>query len=107
LRDVPPVDFGKREITGYAYSVGNLMFFALYRLVGHEAFCRIIGEFYRTYAATAGGTADFIKVAGSNTHVDLTRFFDDWLFSTRWTNIVATASKPADLFARYQLANTR
>jgi hypothetical protein len=107
LRIVAPVDFGKRDMTGYSYSVGNLMFFGLYRLVGHEAFCRIVGDYYRTFAATGGGTADFVRLARSLSGVDLTTFFDDWLYSTRWANVVSAASGASDLFARYQVNKGR
>jgi hypothetical protein len=101
LRTVPPVDYGKSDATGYSYSVGNLMFFALHRLVGHDAFRRIIGEYYHSYVASGGGTAEFVRLARSRSGVDLTTFFDDWLYSTRWTAVVSTAGAPSELYAKY------
>jgi hypothetical protein len=107
LRTVPPVDYGKRDVTGYAYSVGDLMFFALYRLLGHDAFRRIIGDYYQSYAVKGGGTADFVRLARSHTTMNLTTFFDDWLYSTRWTSLVTAAGAPRDLYAKYQAATVR
>lgn len=102
LRSVPPLEYGKRDVTGYSYSVGNLMFFALYRLVGHDTFRRIVGDYYRSFATQGGGTADLVRLARSAAAVDLTKFFDDWLYSTGWTSVVVGATTSRDLFAKYQ-----
>jgi hypothetical protein len=102
LRTVPPVEFGKREMTDYSYSVGSLMFYALYRLVGHDAFRGLIGQYYRSYRSGGGRTADFVALAKARSPVDLQRFFEDWLYSTRWTAVVARARVPADLYAPYR-----
>jgi hypothetical protein len=54
------------------------------------------------FAGKGGTTADFIMIVRAHTPRDLTTFFDDWLYSTRWANAVSAASKPGDLFAKYQ-----
>lgn len=107
LRLVPPIDYGKRDATGYSYSVGNLMFFALYRIVGHDTFCRIIGDYYRSFVERSGGTRDFVRLARSLSRVDLTIFFDDWLYTTRWTALVTAAGAASDLYTKYESAPTR
>lgn len=102
LRTVPPADYGKRRMTDYSYSVGSLMFYGLYRTVGHDVFCRIIGEYYRRHEAGGGGTASLVTVAREISPVDLTTFFDDWLFTPRWSVFVSPATRPADLYGRYR-----
>ncbi|MCR4341582.1 MAG: hypothetical protein NUW01_17035 [Gemmatimonadaceae bacterium] len=102
LHTVPPADYGARNMTDWSYSVGSLMFYSLYRLVGHDAFSRIIGNFYRQYAGTGANTADFVRLAKQTSRTDLTAFFDDWLYSTRWTEVVSSAETSRDLYARYQ-----
>ncbi len=89
-------------MTGYSYSVGSLMFFGLYRLVGHDVFRRIVGEYYRRHEAGGGSSAGFVQVAKDASPIDLTAFFDDWLFSPRWGTVVAGAKQPADLYERYR-----
>jgi hypothetical protein len=101
LRSVPPADYGARNMTGWSYSVGSLMFYSLYRLVGHEAFSRIIGDFYTRYSDTGANTADFVRLAKQASPTDLTTFFDDWMYGTRWTEIVSAAQTARDLYARY------
>ena len=106
LRTVAPSDYGTREMTGFSYWVGALMFYGLYRLVGHETFCRIIGEYYRRYAGGGGSSAGFVRVGKAMSPIDLTSYFDDWLFSARWSRIVQDARQPSDLFARYRRASS-
>lgn len=107
LRAVPPADYGTRRMTGYSYSVGSLMFYGLYRVVGHDVFCRIIGEYYRRHEAGGGSSAAFVRVAKDVSAMDLTVFFDDWLFSARWNAVVSAARQPADLHERYRRSTGR
>jgi hypothetical protein len=101
LRTVPPAAYGANNMTDWSYSVGSLMFFNLYRLVGHETFGRIVGGYYRKYARTGASTADFVRFAKQQSRVDLTAFFDEWLYSTRWTGVVLSAQSARDLYQRY------
>jgi hypothetical protein len=101
LRTVAPVDYGKREMTGYSYWVGSVMFYGLYRLVGHDVFRRIIGDYYRAHGANGGNTADFVRLAKELSPVDLDSYFADWLYSARWVTVVSSAQSPRDLYARY------
>jgi aminopeptidase N len=102
LRTVPPADYGKRSMTGYSYSVGSLMFFGLYRVVGHDAFRHIVGEYYRRHQAGGGSSAAFVQVAKDVSSIDLTAFFDEWLFSSRWGTVVSAAKRPSDLYERHR-----
>ena len=83
LRRVPFIDFGKTGMTGASYRVGDLMFAILYELGGSERFNQLIGGYYRLFAA-GGTTRDFVGYA-TRTNPELASVFDDWLFTTRWT----------------------
>ncbi len=107
LRTVPPAQYGVRDMTGMSYWVGSVMFYSLYRLVGHDDFRKIVGEYYRTYARTGGNTADLVKVARRVTPIDLTGFWNDWMYSTRWTDVVASAQSTFDLYGRYLPVTSR
>lgn len=100
LSSVPPADYGKREMTGYAYTVGSLMFYSLYRVLGHDTFIRLIGDYYRAHGASTGSTDDFVRLAKSLSPVDLTALFGDWLYSTRWSEMVRGAKSPQDLYKK-------
>ena len=102
LKSIPMIDYGKEEMTGYSYSAGMLMFYALHRLVGQESFNAIIGGYYRKYLATGASTAQFVSHAQTTAGRDLAPFFNDWLYSTRWYGILASGSKVQGLADRYR-----
>jgi hypothetical protein len=77
------------------------MFAALYSLLGDRDFKRLVGGFYQKYAA-AGTTKDFTNYFTQNVSRDLKTFFADWMYTTRWTQIVANAKSVDDVVAHYR-----
>jgi hypothetical protein len=101
LRSVPFIDYGNRGMTGASYSVGNIMFATLYDLAGEAQFNKIVGGYYQRFR-DRGTTRDFVTFAKRNSTRDLTRFFDDWMFTTRWTGILADVTSVKALADRYR-----
>lgn len=101
LRDVPFIDYGKRAMTDESYWVGHAMFGALYELLGEPQFNRIVGGYYQRYA-DGGTTQELVLFAKRTASRDLTPFFDDWLFSTRWTGLIANSASMGDLAEHYR-----
>ncbi|MFV1958702.1 MAG: hypothetical protein ACC662_04745 [Planctomycetota bacterium] len=85
LREVPFADYGRAGRTDLSYTVGLLLFDALERRVGTEAFRALVGGFYRTCAARGARTEDFVRLAVETAGADLEAFFREWLFTTAWT----------------------
>jgi aminopeptidase N len=101
VRTVPFIDYGRRYMTDRSYTLGDAMFATLYDLVGEKEFNQIVGGYYQKFA-TGGTTRDFVAFAKQNSSVDLSAFFDDWMFTTRWTSLVANASSMAELAEHYR-----
>jgi aminopeptidase N len=101
LRTTPFIDYGKQGMTGNSYSVGNLMFAVLYELIGDDEFNKVVGGYYQRFAA-GGTTRDFAAFAKRTASRDLTRFFDDWMFTTRWTETLAGATSIRAIVDRYR-----
>lgn len=101
LRTVPFIDYGTHEMTGRSYTVGQVMFSALYNLVGETQFNRVIGGYYQQFA-NGGTTRDFVAFAKKSSSRDLSKFFDDWIFTTHWTGLLANAKSVDDIVAHYQ-----
>ena len=101
LRTVPVIDYGRRDATGWSYTVGNFMFATLHALVGDAEFNKMVGGYYQKYA-TGGTTRDFVAFAKQTSARDLSGFFDDWMFTTRWVQLVATATSVEELAGRYR-----
>ena len=49
LRSIPPIDYGLEGMTDYSYSVGRLMFWAMYRRLGPYEWRNAMGKYFRTY----------------------------------------------------------
>lgn len=101
LRIVPMIDYGRRAVTDYSYSVGELMFATLYDLVGEQQFNRIVGGYYQQFA-NGGSTRDFIAFARQSSSRNLDAFFADWILTPRWVAEVSRASSIGDLASHYR-----
>ncbi len=95
LKTVPMIDYGKEEMTGYAYRTGMLMFNALYNTVGPERFNAIIGGYYQRYQATGATAAQFVALAQTAAARDLRPLFDEWLLTTRWFEALPSGASGA------------
>jgi len=100
-RTVPFIDFGKRGMTGLSYSLGFVMFSTLYDLVGEAAFNRTFADLYAQYPNGAS-TRDLVQLAKRSAPMNLDRFFDDFMFTTQWTGVVASATSIADFVQHYR-----
>jgi aminopeptidase N len=100
LRVVPMIDYGKKDMTGRSYSIGDLMFATLHTLIGEDEFNKAVGGYYQQFA-NGGTTSDFVAFAKRTASRDLSVFFDDWMFTTRWTDVVAGATSVGDLAVHY------
>ena len=100
LRVVPMIDYGKKDMTGRSYSTGDLMFATLHTLIGEDEFNKAVGGYYQQFA-NGGTTNDFVAFAKRTASPDLSAFFDDWMFTTRWTDVVAGATSVGDLVVHY------
>lgn len=98
---VPLVEYGQREITGLSYRAGMVFFTILYEVVGQERFTRIVGEFYRRYAASGGSTEEFVALATSEAEVDVTRLFDEWFYTTAWYELARRGMTVEQFVERY------
>jgi hypothetical protein len=84
LRTVPMIDYGRAEMTGQSYRTGMLLFYALYRLAGHDKFRRIVGDHYQNHHADGGTTEDLVSEARRIAGPGADAIFQEWLFTTRW-----------------------
>ncbi len=100
LRVVPMIDYGKRAMTDRSYTTGDLMFATLHAFIGEGEFNKVVGGYYQQFA-NGGTTRDFVAFAMRTATRDLSTFFDDWMFTTRWNEVLASAMTVSDLAAHY------
>lgn len=101
-RDAPLIRYGSVGLTNLSYQTGMVLFAALYELVGSEQFNRIVGGFYQRYAGSGATTDDFVRFAKTTATVDLTAFFNDWVYTSRWTDHLRRGVSIDKLIAPYR-----
>ncbi len=88
LGGIPPIEYGKEDVTDLSYRVGMLMFGVLYHLIGQDGFNQLVGGFYQEHHATGAATADFVVRANAVAPLDLDHFLQDWLYGTGYTRFL-------------------
>lgn len=105
LTRVPLADYGRADLTGYAYSVGAVFFHLLYGVVGAERFRAIVGGYSGRYAASGATTRDLEAFANREAGTDLTPLFEDWIFTTGWWPAIRGGATYDELLRRYRPGN--
>lgn len=101
-KTVPLVDYGHAQLTDLSYSVGALYFDLVYRLVGPEAFRKIIGGFSARFGAQGARITDLVDWARTRSPVDLSELNNDWIYGTAWTARVAHSTDIGDIETYYR-----
>ena len=89
-------------MTDLSYSVGRLMFAALYHALGHEAFDRALHRHYQARKASGTSTDDIVRAFVDVGGPVAQRIFDDWLESTAWVRRVRDAASLQAMFDGYR-----
>jgi len=90
LNETPLIDFGKMGIQSHSYSVGMIMFRVLYQIMGESDFNKCISFYYSDYYRKGGTTNEFVATAKKVSAINLSKFFDDWIYSTKYTELIKT-----------------
>jgi hypothetical protein len=101
LRTTPLTAYGREGLTDFSYSMGMVLFAVLHDLLGDEGFRRLIRDCHVQHPQCRS-LDEFVHRAERLAPQDLTRFFGDWVYSTRWVDAVAASGSMADLTARYR-----
>lgn len=102
LKAHPLKAYGRERMTDFSYSMGMILFAVMHDVLGEEGFLRVVRECHLRHGQSGGTLDDFVGIAKSMAPDDLTRFFDDWVYSTRWVEAVAAAGSVKELAARYR-----
>jgi aminopeptidase N len=88
LNKTPMIDFGKMGIQSNSYTVGMIMFRVLYQIIGENDFNKCIRTYYSTYYFKGATTDEFVATAKKVSTKKLSKFFDDWIYSTKYTELI-------------------
>ncbi|MGD0755850.1 MAG: hypothetical protein ABR927_12400 [Bacteroidales bacterium] len=101
-QNIPIKDYGVKDMTYYSYTLGMVAFAVFYDLVGQDNFNKIIGSFYSNYNSKGATLDEFINHCKKSAPVDLERFFDDWIYSTKAIKLVAEGKTFKELIQYYK-----
>ena len=80
---VPLAAYGRAGLTDLSYAVGNVMFYALYRVLGADGFDRAYRSFFQKYREAGATSADLVAVFHqADPRSDA--IFADWFTTTSW-----------------------
>ncbi len=102
LRVTPLIDFGKMGIQSNSYSVGMLMFRVLYQIMGENNFNKCIRTYYSDYYLNGGTTDEFVATAKKVSTTNLSKFFDDWIYSTKYTELIKSGLTIIEMIKLYR-----
>jgi len=101
-KNVPIIDYGKEGITGLSYTKGMIFFYVLYEIVGKDSFNDIIGSFYREYDKTGATSEQFISIVREKSPVDITKFLQEWIYSTESSQYIIDKLPMEEIVAKYK-----
>jgi len=97
IATVPFRRYGEAGLTDLSYRVGMLMFYALHRGLGDEEFDGAVGSYYQDHKERGGTFEQLIEHVRARASVDLDRFFQDWVYTTRWYDALRAGTPPEDI----------
>ena len=101
LQSIPVKEYGVRDMTDYSYTLGMVMFAVLYHKVGEKDYHEMIGSFYKKYLASGASLDDFTRHFKSVASVNLDRFFDEWIYTTKAIAHITDGKSYNDLLEIY------
>jgi hypothetical protein len=99
---VPMIDYGNRQLTDLSYSTGGLMMYALYRTLGVEAFDTVMASYFEVYRSTGSTTDEFVRHVKQEVDTELSRLFDDWVYTTNWYRRLSAGESLSQIAASYR-----
>jgi aminopeptidase N len=101
-KDVPMIDYGKKDITDLSYRKGQLFFYILYELMGEEPFLETMGSFYQKYYDTGATAQQFVEHVKNLSSKNLDRLFEEWVFGAQSSELIISETSIADIIKRYR-----
>jgi hypothetical protein len=98
---LPMASYGVAGSTGLSYSVGLLMFAALYESLGESAFDRAYRGFFQRYGERGATSAQLIAAFHDATGGRSDPVFDDWFLTARWHARLTHGESFARIVASY------
>jgi hypothetical protein len=98
---VPMAAYGRARATDLSYSVGNVMFYILYQVLGADTFDRAYRTFFQRYRTRGARTTDLVA-AFHDADARSDAVLDDWLLTTRWYGRLSAGTSIDQMIGAYR-----
>jgi len=100
VQTVPLMAYGKENMTGWSYRVGDLYFHLLDAAIGREALRGVLRDWYQTHKTSGATLQDFTSLLESR-YPKTKAIDDDWIRSTAWLAKLRESPSAEQLAAKY------
>lgn len=101
-KDVPIIEYGKKNLTGLSYSKGMLFFYILYHVMGEKDFLKAIGTFYQLFVKTGATSEEFLNHMKQSSKTNLDKLYKEWIYGTESTQLIFDRVPVEQIILRYQ-----
>jgi aminopeptidase N len=101
-RITPIAKYGDHEIGGYSYTKGAWSLYVLHRLIGEDAFNKLIRAMLNEFTDKPIDFQNFKKLAETVSKRKLGKFFDEWIFGTVSTKLMLDNTPIDSVVQRYR-----
>ncbi len=99
--DTPIAEYGKQELGQNSYTKGAWSLYVLHQLVGEEKFRQIIRTLLAEFTDKPADFKDFQDVAEKVSRKNLTKFFDEWIYGSRSSQLLVNKEPINAITNRY------
>lgn len=96
------IDYGEKDLTDLSYRMGQILFYLLDRSLGEDAFLATVAGFYRDHHAAGATARQFVEYVKKRSAVSLDRLFDEWVFTPKAAEIIASGAALGEIERRYR-----
>jgi hypothetical protein len=99
--ETPVAGYGAKELGRHSYTKGAWSLYVLHRLVGEETFASIIRNMVTQFAGRTINFEEFQTLCERTAGRDLHKFFQEWIYGTESSRLLADKVPLADIVKRY------
>lgn len=99
--DTPIAEYAKEELGQNSYTKGAWSLYVLHQLVGEEHFGQIIRTLLSEFGDKPADFRDFQRISENVSKMKLGRFFDEWIYGTQSSQLLADKAPVTAITKRY------
>ncbi len=100
--ETPIAEYGRKELGRHSYTKGAWSLYVLERILSEKVFAQIIRSMLAEFDDKTIDFAEFQELCERISKKDLKKFFDEWIYGTESSKLLAAGTPIADIVKRYK-----